>query len=153
MATDMPRTVTIRVAADCPSGTRTDVAAGRHTMTMDEPPARHGRDEGLLPLQALMGSLCGCSNVVANWIAADLGIALSGMSFEVAATLDTNSITGKERSDPPFPEIELKVEVTATGTDAQIAALKEQLAWRCPVSATFRLAGTKIDETWTVHRA
>jgi uncharacterized OsmC-like protein len=150
---DMPRTVTIRVAAGSPNATRTDVTAGRHTMTMDEPPARHGGDEGLLPLQALMGSLCGCTNVVANWIAADLGITLSGMTFEVAATLDTDGITGKARRDPPFPEIDFGVEVTATGTDGQIEQLKEQLAWRCPVSATFRLAGTKINERWTVHRA
>ena len=43
------------------------------------------------------------------------------------------------------------IEVTTTGTEAQIAELQDQLRWRCPVAATFHLAGTVVNERWTVH--
>ncbi len=148
---EMPSNVTLRVSGRAPNATRTDTVAGSHALVMDEPQHRHGNDEGMLPLQALMCSLAGCTNVVANWIAGDLGIEIRDMSFDIAATLDTRSIAGVERVDPPFPEIDFAVEVTTTGTDDQIAELREQLRWRCPVAATFQLAGTTINESWTVH--
>ena len=149
---EIPKNVTLRVSGHTANATRTDTTAGRHALVMDEPDDRHGNDEGMLPLQALMCSLAGCTNVVANWIADDLGIEIRDMSFDIAATLDTTSITGTGRVDPPFPEIDFAVEVTTTGTDQQIAELAEQLRWRCPVAATFHLAGTRIKERWTVHR-
>ena len=34
-----------------------NITAGKHTMIIDEPTSRHGNDEGMLPLQALMASL------------------------------------------------------------------------------------------------
>jgi uncharacterized OsmC-like protein len=148
----IPKYVIQRVSGRAVNATRTDTVTGNHTFTMDEPVARHGNDEGMLPLQALMCSLAGCTNVVANWIANDLGIEIRDMSFEIAGKLDTRSITGAERVDPPFPEIDFAVEVTTTGTEAQIDELREQLRWRCPVAATFNLAGTKINERWTVHK-
>ena len=104
--------VTLRVSGRAPSATRTDTNAGRHALVMDEPEQRHGNDAGMLPLQALMCSLAGCTNVVANWIAGDLGIEIRDMSFDIAAMLDTRSIAGVERVDPPFPEIEFAIEVT-----------------------------------------
>ena len=148
---EIPDHVTLRVSGRAPNATRTDTTAGRHALVMDEPAERHGADQGMLPLQALMCSLAGCTNVVANWIAADLGIEIRDMSYDIAATLDTRSITGIERADPPFPVIDFAVEVTTTGTADQIAELRDQLAWRCPVAATFHLAGTTINERWTVH--
>ncbi len=148
---ELPDHVTLRVSGRSPNATRTDTTAGRHALVMDEPAQRHGDDAGMLPLQALMCSLAGCTNVVANWIAADLGIEIRDMSYDIAATLDTRSITGVERADPPFPEIDFAVEVTTTGSADQIAELRDQLAWRCPVAATFHLAGTTINERWTVH--
>ncbi len=148
---EIPDNVTLRVSGRAPNATRTDTVAGHHAFVMDEPQQRHGNDEGMLPLQALMCSLAGCTNVVANWIASDLGIDIRDMSFDIAATLDTRSITGAERVDPPFPEIDFAVEVTTTGTAGQIDELREQLRWRCPVAATFHLAGTAINERWTVH--
>ena len=147
----MPDNVTLRVSGKTANATRTDTTAGRHTLVMDEPEFRHGNDEGMLPLQALMCSLAGCTNVVAHWIAGDLGIEIREMSFDIAATLDTRSITGIKTADPPFPEIDFAIEVTTTGTADQIAELQEQLRWRCPVAATFHLAGTVVNERWTVH--
>ena len=148
----MPNSVTLRVSGRAPSATRTDTNAGRHALVMDEPEQRHGNDEGMLPLQALMCSLAGCTNVVANWIAGDLGIEIRDMSFDSAATLDTRSIAGVERVGPPFPEIEFAIEVTTTGTEDQRAKSssvvweKTRATMHCTQRSRFRarsLAGSR----------
>ena len=77
----IPKHVIQRVSGRAVNATRTDTVTGNHAFTMDEPVARHGNDEGMLPLQALMCSLAGCTNVVANWIAQDLGIEIRDMSI------------------------------------------------------------------------
>ena len=61
----MPQFVKIPVTAECPNPTRSDITAGNHTMIIDEPASRHGNDEGMLPLQALMASLASCAILLA----------------------------------------------------------------------------------------
>jgi putative redox protein len=148
----MPQFVKIPVTAECPNPTRSDITAGKHTMVIDEPVARHGNDEGMLPLQALMASLASCTHVVANQIASELGIHFRDSHIAATGTFDTRCYTGEAKVDPPFPEIDLTVTVATNATDAQMEDLKAQLRWRCPVAATFTGAGTKINETWNVTR-
>ena len=149
----MPQFVTIPVAAECPNPTRSDITAGRHRLVIDEPPSRHGNDEGMLPLQALMASLASCTHVVANQIASELGISFRDSHIAVRGKFDTRCFTGAAKVSPPFPEIELTVTLKTDADEAQLEDLKAQLRWRCPVAATFAAAGTRINETWVVDRA
>lgn len=146
----MPQFVKIPVTANCPNPTRSDIVAGNHTMIIDEPASRHGNDEGMLPLQALMASLASCTHVVANQIASELGIVFRDSHISVAGKFDTRCFTGETPVDPPFPEIDMTVAVATDATEAQLEDLKAQLRWRCPVAATFACAGTKINEVWNV---
>ena len=146
----MPQFVNIPVTAECPNPTRSDITAGNHSMIIDEPASRHGNDEGMLPLQALMASLASCTHVVANQIASELGIIFRDSHIAITGTFDTRCYTGKAKVDPPFPEIDLTVTLSTDATDAQLDDLKTQLRWRCPVAATFSAAGTKINEVWNV---
>lgn len=148
----MPQFVKIPVTAECPNPTRSDITAGKHAMIIDEPPSRHGNDEGMLPLQALMASLASCTHVVANQIASELGIVFRDSHIAVTGKFDTRCFTGETRVDPPFPEVDLTVTLETDASDAQLEDLKEQLRWRCPVAATFNCAGTKINETWNITR-
>ena len=136
----------------CPNPTRSDITAGNHTMIIDEPASRHGNDEGMLPLQALMASLASCTHVVANQIASELGIAFRDSHIAVTGKFDTRCFTGETPVNPPFPEIDMTVTVETDGTEAQLEDLKAQLRWRCPVAATFSGAGTKISEVWNITR-
>lgn len=149
----MPQFVKIPVTAECPNHTRSDITAGKHSMIIDEPVARHGNDEGMLPLQALMASLASCTHVVANQIASELGVEFRDSHIAIAGTFDTRCYTGEAKVDPPFPEIDMTVTLATDATDAQLEDLKEQLRWRCPVAATFSGAGTKINEIWNVSPA
>jgi putative redox protein len=143
----------IPVTADCPNPTRSNIAAGKHTIIIDEPTSCNGNDEGMLPLSALMASLASCTRVVANQIASELGIVFRDSHIAVRGTFDTRCYTGEARGDPPFPEIDMTVTLATDATDEQLDDLKEQLRWRCPVAATFSGAGTKINETWNVTPA
>jgi putative redox protein len=149
----MPQFVKIPVTADCSNPTRSDISAGKHSMIIDEPESRHGKDEGMLPLQALMASLASCTHVVANQIASELGIVFRDSHIAITGTFDTRCYTGEAKVDPPFPEIDLTVTLATDATDAQLEDLKQQLRWRCPVAATFSGAGTKINEIWNVSPA
>lgn len=149
----MPQFVKIPVTAECPNPTRSDITAGNHSMIIDEPTSRHGNDEGMLPLQALMASLASCTHVVANQIASELGIIFRDSHIAVTGKFDTRCYTGETKVDPPFPEIEMTVTLATDATEAQLEDLKTQLRWRCPVAATFSGAGTRINETWNVTPA
>lgn len=151
MSETRPQLLKIAVSADCPNPTRSDITAGKHGMIIDEPPDRHGNDEGMLPLQALMASLASCTHVIANKIASELGIVFRDSRIEVTGKLDPSGIAGTGQSFP-FPEIDLAVTVETDADDGQLEDLKSQLRWRCPVAATFHAAGAKINETWNVSR-
>jgi len=148
----MPQFVKIPVTATCPNPTRSNITAGNHTMIIDEPASRHGNDEGMLPLQALMAALASCTHVVANQIASELGITFRDSDIAATGKFDTRCYTGEARVDPSFPEIDLTITLETDATDEQLEDLKEQLRWRCPVAATFACAGTKINEVWEVTR-
>ena len=85
----MPQFVKIRVTSSCPNPTRSDITAGNHTMLIDEPASRHGNDEGMLPLQALMAALASCTHVVANQIASELGITFRDSDIAATGKFDT----------------------------------------------------------------
>ena len=148
----MPQFVKIPVTGECPNPTRTDITAGRHSLIIDEPPSRHGNDEGMLPLQALMAALASCTHVVANQIASELGIAFRDTHVSATGKFDTRCYTGEAKVDPPFPEIDLVIRVETDADEKILEELKSQLRWRCPVAATFTCAGTVINETWDVVR-
>ncbi len=148
---NMPETVKIRVHGKAHSATRMDISARHHTIIVDEPEARHGTDQGPLPLETFLAAYASCTNVIGNWIADDLGIHISDMKVDLEADFDTRSAVGMTRVLTPFPVIRMVVQLTTSdGNRSQIDQLKEDLKWRCPVSAVIRAAGTEIDEEWRV---
>ncbi len=144
--------VTYKIAAKglCETANRTSVSIGHHDFFIDEPKERHGTDMAPSPLEYLVGSFVGCTNVIANHIAKDLGIRLADMQVDVEAELDGAVLRG---SDVPvaFPTLRLVVKVKSDATPAQMDELKQLLAKRCPVSVLFRQSGTEVIEEWDVQ--
>ncbi|GAB5470829.1 MAG: hypothetical protein Kilf2KO_38590 [Rhodospirillales bacterium] len=136
----------IRIAATCPTATETRVSARGHDITIDEPPSNGGRDQGALPLEMLFAALAGCSNVIANKIAAEMGIRLEGLEIDVQGDLMLATIAGGGGN--PFPSIHLRIAGRSDATAEQKTQLAEALARRCPVSVLLRQAGCRIEETW-----
>ncbi|MEX2241081.1 MAG: OsmC family protein [Burkholderiales bacterium] len=146
----MPETFQIRVAATCPTHARTEAQARHHRLVIDEPPSREGSDLGPSPLETMLAAFLGCTNVVANMIADDMGIHIETMDLKLVGHLDTRGVFGKAEVSVPFPRIELKVDLITDATEPQIDALKRALAKRCPVSVILRAAGCRIEEQWSV---
>lgn len=151
MAIELPEKITLRVQAECHGPTLTTVRARQHTLTIDEPVARGGTDRGPLPLETLLASFAACSNVIANWIARDLGIGLTDLRIEVNAVLDTRGIRGRDNLPVPFPEVRLAVRGRSAASPEQLGELQAQLRWRCPVSALLRATGTRVIEDWRIE--
>lgn len=145
--------IVIRAQGVGRAGTITEMTAGAggvHSLLMDEPPARGGTNQGMLPLEAMLASYAGCSHVIMNIIGGELGVELSNVRLDARGHLDPRGWMGVERVLPPFKRIELKISCDVGGAAENLETLKEQLSWRCPVGATLRAAGVDVEETWDV---
>lgn len=143
--------VPVRVSATCHGLTRSDIAARHHTLVIDEPESRHGNDAGMLPLEALMASLAGCTHVIANKIAGEMGFELHDVRIDVCGMLDHRGIAGQEALDVPFPRVRFDVALKTSATPNLMFRLQEALRWRCPVLALLRAAGSEVSETWDIE--
>lgn len=139
-----------RTKAVCPNTTLTKVKVRDFEIIIDEPPSNHGNDEGAQPLEYLLASLAGCTNVIINKIAAENNIALLDMEVDVVGVCDTRGIFGQEQIKVPFPEVRLTIRGNTRNTEADMELLREQLAWRCPVKVIIKESGSEIKENWDI---
>jgi putative redox protein len=139
-----------RTKSVCPNTTLTKVKVRDFEILIDEPASNHGNDEGPQPLEYLLASLAGCTNVIINKIAAENSITLLDMEIDVVGICDTRGIFGVHDVAVPFPEIRLTIRGTTRNTEDEIELLREQLTWRCPVKKIIAQAGTTIKESWDI---
>ncbi|MBM3487704.1 MAG: OsmC family protein [Alphaproteobacteria bacterium] len=142
--------VPVRVAARCPTVARSEVTIRDFALTIDEPRERHGENKGPTPMEILMASFAGCTNVILNKICAEKGVHLADVAVDILGQLDRRGIEGTERIATAFPEVRLTVTCTTNATPERMKAIQEELAWRCPASVVLRGQGAAITETWNV---
>lgn len=148
-----PAQIPIRVSASIPNKTRADITARQFSLICDEPPERHGNNEGMLPLEAFLAGYVACSNVIMNMIAAEMNIHLSGVTMKAVGYLDPRGYTGTEKLATPFTRLRLTITGHVSGETQRLHDLKSQLRWRCPAAATFISAGTAVEEIWDLEEA
>ncbi len=134
----------------CPSHSRCDVTTRDVSVTIDEPEARGGTNQGLTPTETVMAALVACTNVIAQKIARRDGIEVVAFSVEAVSTFDRRGVTLAEEIDTPFPKVVLTVGITTPASAGQVENLKTELARFCPVAKMLRQSGTKIEEVWNV---
>lgn len=143
-------TVAIIVSSQSLSATRTDVRARDHVLVIDEPPIRHGTDKGPTPLETMLASFAGCTNVLLHRIAVEQEVTIRDMKVRVTGHLDRRGIDGEAVVSNVFPEIDLVIECLMRGAPDDLAPLQQALRERCPVSVLLRASGGTIKETWNV---
>lgn len=148
-----PAQIPIRVSATAPNATRVDLTVRTFSLVCDEPPERHGNNEGMLPLEAFLSGYVACTNVIMNIIAREMGITFSGLTFHATGYLDPRGYTGALHLPAPFTRLRLQISGKATGATDKLDDLKSQLRWRCPAAATFISAGTEVTEDWELEIA
>lgn len=139
-----------RTTSICPNPTLTKVSVRDFEILIDEPASNHGNDEGPQPLEYMLASLAGCSNVIINKIATENNITLLDMEVDVVGVCDTRGIFGTEAVKVPFPEVRLTIRGTTRNSEDEIELLREQLAWRCPVKVIIKESGSVIKEKWDI---
>ena len=153
MVTVRPRTtVRQRIAATCPTHSRTDLQVRDLESTIDEPEERDGTNLGFTPTETLVASLIGCTNVIGHKIAHKHGIEFDEMTIEAEATFDRRGVMLEEEVRVPFPKIVLTINVRTGASDTEMEKVKTELPMYCPVSKVIREAGTEIEEVWNVTR-
>ena len=153
MAITQKTLVPMAVNAECPTHARTSARAGRHEIVIDEPAARGGSDLGPTPIETMIASLLGCTNVILNRVAEKNHVEIKALSLEAEASFDRRGVMLQEEVAIPFPEIRLTINLTTRASDVEVERLKSDLGRYCPVSKVIRQSGTKLQEIWNITRA
>ncbi|QUJ78236.1 OsmC family protein [Sulfitobacter albidus] len=148
MAHVMPDLFKIDVKAHAITHARTEMVARGKVVATDEPPERGGTNLFATPLETMLSSFLGCTNVIANYVAGLLKIELRGMEMDICGHFDTRGVFGKADIASPFPVIELRVVLDTDASDEKIAELQRLTGEKCPVSVLLRRAGCEIQESW-----
>lgn len=126
---------TVKVDSTWIGGMRIDVAAGGHTLIVDQPLAMGGKDEGANPLEYQLAALGGCLGTIAAIIAKQERIDLKGFSVGVEADIDTDYLMGKTSAGRAgFTEIRVEAHIDADMTPEEKKAFLEKIDARCPIS-------------------
>ncbi len=146
-------TVVTRVKGACPTHSRTDISVRDVTSVVDEPVARGGTNAGPTPTETLIAALVACSNVIGHKCAEKHGVDVKSLEISAEAHFDRRGVTLAEEVDVPFPLIKLTFDLETSASDAQVAAMRADLARFCAVGKVIRQAGTNIEEVWNLKRA
>ena len=152
MAITQKTLVPMTVSAECPTHARTSARAGKHELIIDEPPARGGTDQGPTPIETMIASLLGCTNVILNRVAEKNHVEVQALSLAAEVSFDRRGVMLEEDVAVPFPEIRLTINLTTPATDLQVERVKADLGKFCPVSRVIRQSGTRLEEIWNVTR-
>ena len=153
MAITQKTLVPMTVSAECPTHARTSARAGKHELIIDEPPARGGTDQGPTPIETMIASLLGCTNVILNRVAEKNHVEVQALSLAAEVSFDRRGVMLEEDVAVPFPEIRLTINLITPATDLQVERVKADLGKFCPVSKVIRQSGTKLEEIWNIARA
>ncbi len=151
MSTIKPKmVVTMNLKGSCETGARTRVETRGNTSIIDEPIERGGTNQGMSPAETVMAALLACTNRITHTLAERHGVKIDKLNVDLKGTIDRRCLT--EDMDVPFPEAELRIEITTDAEEAAIEKIMEELPKFCPVSKMMSQSGTKVTEVWTIKK-
>ncbi|SFP88623.1 OsmC family protein [Salibacterium halotolerans] len=127
---------------------KTVAESGKHRIEIDEPQSLGGNDTAPDPLTTMLGSLAGCENVVANFVAKELDFDLQGLTFDISGDIDPRGMQGVEGVRPYFQTVTVHAKVTTSESEERVQELKRLTDARCPVFTTLEAAGVELNTTW-----
>jgi uncharacterized OsmC-like protein len=140
----------MKLSGDVKNHARTVVSTRDVSVTIDEPEARGGTNQGLTPTETLMASLIGCTNVITQRIAHHKGVTVGAMHVDAAAKFDRRGVSLQEEIEVPFQSVQMTIDIQTDASAEQMEEIKRDLGKFCPIAKVIRNAGTPIDEVWNV---
>ena len=152
MAIQIKPAITMKMEGEANTHALTKMKVRDLSILTDEPVERGGTNNAPSPTETMLASLIGCTNVITQKIAAKHGIDVLRLKIVATAQFDRRGVSLEDEIKVPFPEIDLNIELTTRGDDADVAVLQMDLSKYCPISKILRESGTKINENWTINR-
>lgn len=131
----------------------TKVGGSRHVIRADVPPVFGGQDAHAGPLPLALAALTACSQVTAQIVARELGVAIDRITFALESDIDLAVLMGQTPSGrPDFQSVAMQVSVMTAADHDSVMRLKEATERRCPIFQLFTRAGVPIRSEWVVVR-
>ena len=119
---------------------------------MDKPDAFGGSDEGPSPTGYLFASLAGCTTVIIERIATDLGIQADGIKVRSEAFYSPWGIADQDGYESAPTEVRSDITLKTSASDTEINNLQKAYFKHCPIYNLFRKSGTKVVDNWVIKR-
>lgn len=140
-----------RVNARVETDTRTNVSVRGHEITIDEPPAGGGADEGPSPVETMLAAQAGCLNVAGTAVARDMDIDLRIREIDIGGGLDVRKIKGT--SDEPragVQHLDVRIQIESDEDEETIQKWIHRTQERSPVTNNL-LEETPCDLSYSVR--
>lgn len=138
------REMNVSINGESRNPTQIHLQSGKFSLTIDEPKAMGGTDEGPSPVQVLLMSLAGCLNVTGHEIAKQKGLTLKGMKIAINGVMNPCTFLGcsfEERAG--FQTIDVQITPDfPDATEQQISEWLQETEARCPVTDNIKAATT-----------
>lgn len=134
-----------RVVGHSESPTRMSIRSGPFALTIDEPEAMGGSNQGPNPMQVLLMSLAGCLNITGHEVARQHGLQLNRLNVDIQGELNPCKFMGISNDERAgFQDIQMRLEPDFESiTSEQYEAWVNETESRCPVTDTLK-AGTRL---------
>lgn len=115
-------------------GLRSHAKLRNFELTVDEPPALAGTDQGPNPVELILAALGTCQEITYRFYAEKLGIPLNSVSVKVKGSLDLRGFFGvDEKVRPGYKNIESEVKLDSPASPDELARLVAEVERHCPV--------------------
>jgi uncharacterized OsmC-like protein len=122
-----------QASAHLQEGVKVKVRARQFSLTIDEPEELTGTDQGMNPVEALLGSLGACQAIVARVYAEKFRVQLDDFRVEVEGDIDLDGFFGVSQVRPGYSEIRYRFHIASPSPRENIDRLIEHLQNHCPV--------------------
>lgn len=122
-----------QAVAQLQAGFKVTVSARQFAMTIDEPEELGGTDQGMNPVEALLGSLGACQAIVAKFYADKFQVQLDDFRVEVDGDIDLDGFLGLAAVRSGYSEIRYRFHIVSPSPRENIDKLINHLQSHCPV--------------------
>ena len=148
MAIKQKTHMTIKIAGQGTSHSRSEALIDGNMLVIDEPVARGGTNEGPSPTATAYSALMGCTNVIGHKCADKLGVDIGNLAFAMEVDFDRRGVLLMEEVDVPFTAIRLDVASDGPCSEADLQRVAEETDKYCPISKLYEKSGTELTITW-----
>lgn len=123
------------VRAQSENPTKTIVKARGFSFIVDEPDTLGGTNDGLSPVEYLLGAFAGCLNVVGHLIAKEMSFELKSLKIEMRGDINIDKLLGVSDAERcGFKGIDVVMKPECDADEATLEKWVQTVKSRCPIS-------------------